>query len=265
MTAHLSQVILEASFFALGAGLIYGIFGGGSGLFLMPGFYFLLRHFHIDEHYQIQIAIATTTTCTVLLGIWPTLLQARHNHIDIKVFKGAFPGLFIGTALAVLLLNFIPSNLIKHLFGVVVITVAIWFWCYRQEKDKKVWRLSKSQNFFATLFIGWIWYLLGVAVFTVPFLHKCGLNMRRSVGTGTLISTTFSLVAAILFMISGYFTLGVNLHHIGFVNTTLLAFAVLPSIIGGVLGVKISMVLPHQHLKKIFAVLVFIIGSLMLL
>lgn len=265
MLEPLLHIILEASLFAFAAGLIYGVFGGGSGLFLMPGFYFLLRHFAIADHYQMQIAIATCAACSVLLGIIPTIMQARNHHILVDVFKRIFFGLFVGTTLAVISVNFIPSIILKHAFGVVVILVAIWFWFYRQELDKKVWRLSRLKNFAATTFMGLIWFLLGVAVLTVPFLHKCGIDMRKAVGTGTLTSTVFSLVAAILFMMSGCFTLGISVHHIGYVNTTLLGVAVVPSILGGLIGAKLSMHLPHQHLKKIYAVLVCIVGILMLI
>ena len=45
MLTSLPMLIIEGALFAVAAGLVYGIFGGGSGLFLMPGFYVLLRHF----------------------------------------------------------------------------------------------------------------------------------------------------------------------------------------------------------------------------
>jgi uncharacterized membrane protein YfcA len=260
----LLPIIFEASLFALAAGLVYGIFGGGSGLFLMPGFYFLLRHFPVVSDQEMQVAIATTAATSAILGIMPTIMQFKKNNVQFHIVKKVSLGILCGTLLAVILLSVIPSAVLKRLFGIIVIVVAIWFWCYRQDKDKKVWHLKAFKNFMFTSLIGLLWFLLGVAVFTVPYLHKCGIDMRKAVGTGTLISTLFSAVAAILLIFSGSLQVGMNIHHLGYVNTTLFIIAVIPSIIGAIVGAKISIHLPQQHLKKIYACLIFVIGIIML-
>lgn len=260
----LTLILIEAGLFSLAAGLVYGIFGGGSGLFLMPGFYFLLHHFPVAADQEMQIAVATCAATSAVLGILPSRMQIKKGNFDLTVLKQVAWGILFGTVLAVIALNFIPSSVLKRLFGVVVILVAVWFWFYRQDKDKKVWHLKALKNFIFTSLIGLLWFLLGVAVFTVPYLHKCGINMRRSVGSGTVISTLFSAVAAVLLMISGSFHIGFTLHHFGYVNMTLFLIAIIPSMIGAVLGAKVSMTLPQKHLKKVYACLIFIIGIIML-
>ena len=256
--------IFEASLFAFAAGMVYGIFGGGSGLFLMPGFYFLLRHFPSAGDSEMQVAVATCAATSAILGIMPSWMQWKQANIDFMIVKRVFWGILLGTILAVSVINIIPSHLLKHAFGFVVILVAAWFWFYNQEKDNKQWSFHSWTNHLMTTLIGLLWYLLGIAVFTVPYLHKCGVSMRRSVGTGTFLATLFSAIAAVLFMVSGSFRLGISLHHLGYVNTTLMLFAVLPSMIAAYLGAKISFLLPQRTLKKIFSVLVLVIGIIML-
>jgi uncharacterized membrane protein YfcA len=264
MLPHFGLVILEGGLFALAAGLVYGIFGGGSGLFLMPGFYFLLQHFPGDNGSEMQFAIATTAATSVVLGLYPCWLQFKKRCVDVDVIKKVFPGILTGTILAITLLNFLGSGFLKHLFGVAVILVAVWFLLYNQAKDKKVWQLVNIKNYCCTGVIGLLWFLLGIAVFTVPYLHKCGIDMRRAVGTGTIVSTIFSLIAALLLMLTGSYKFGFSIHHFGYVNTTLLLIAVIPSIIGGIIGAKISHLLPQQNLKRVYACLILVIGVLML-
>ena len=265
ITTSMTTLIIEAALFATAAGLVYGIFGGGSGLFLMPGFYLVLRHFPASQGHIMQTAVATTAATSAILGILPVYLQAKLKHIDYKVVKKCFPGILVGTIAAVLLLNVLPSALLKHLFGVVVIAVAIWMWNYNQAADKTCWRLHQGwHKSFMTSVIGLLWFLLGVAVFTVPYLQKCRVEMRTAVGSATLISTLFSAIAAILLMLSGMYHLSATHTHIGFVNLSLLAIAVIPSSIAGFVGAKISTKLPKHHLKKIYALLIAIIGVLML-
>ena len=80
-------ILLEGFLFAAAAGLVYGIFGSGSGLFLMPGFYFLLRRFPMSSGYQMQVAVATTILTSAVLGISPVLVQWKRQHIDFTLVK----------------------------------------------------------------------------------------------------------------------------------------------------------------------------------
>ena len=264
LATSLTTLVIEAILFAMAAGLVYGLFGGGSGLFLMPGFYLLLRHFSGSQIHPMQIAVATTAATTGALGIFPVYVQSKLKHIDYSIVKKCFMGILCGTVLAVLLLNVLPSALLKRLFGIIVIGVAIWMWGYVPANDHKSWSLAGAHKFVMTCVIGLLWFLLGIAVFTVPYLQKCRIDMRSAVGSATLISTIFSAVAALLLMCTGAIHLGVSHTHIGFVNLPLFAIAIIPSAVAAFVGAKISVKLPQKHLKKVYAVLIGVIGILML-
>lgn len=259
-----ASLIIFCIMVGLGAGLVYGIFGGGSGLIMMPGFYYVLHHFALAYNYKMQIAIATTAAVSALLGISATWVQWRNKYIDFFAFKKIAPGLLVGVLSAIVLLNIVPSTLLKRLFGVIVILVALWLGCYRQEQDQRVWSLSSFKNRILSTIIGILWFLLGIAVFTVPYLHKCGLDLRRAIGCATLTSSVFSLVAAILLMITGLFQVGLSWDYVGFVNLPLLAVSVVPSALAGYFGSKLSIKLPRSQLKYIYVALVGIVGFLML-
>lgn len=262
---HLYLIIFDCALLGVAAGLIYGIFGGGSGLILAPGFYYVLRHFDVSQGHRMQIAIATTAAVSVILGIFSTRVQARQKNMSLVHIKKMGLGLTLGCLAAVLLLNIIPSVFIKHLFGVVVIIVALWMWFYRSDLDRKHWPIDTFSHYLWSFLIGLLWFLFGVAVFTVPYLHKTGLDIRRSVGTATLTSTLFSALGSILFMLTGYFKIGASINHIGYVNLLLGACAVIPSAIFGHFGSVISYRLPQKILKKAYALLIVAVGVLMLI
>lgn len=257
-------LLFEGGLFAAAAGLVYGVFGGGSGLFLMPGFYLLLRHFPAAHAHSMQVAIATTAAVSALLGIAPSWVQLKEQHVDLQVLRRCSLGILCGTIAAVLLLNVLPSGLLKQMFGVVVLLVAIWLWCYRQERDTTQWGMYGIKHYVATFSIGLLWFLLGIAVFTVPYLQKCGVTIRRSVGTATIISALFSAIAALCLMLTGMWHVGVSSSHLGFINLPLCAIAIVPSSLAAFFGAKVSVKLPQKHLKKVYALLIFVIGLLML-
>ena len=258
------DIIMECIIIAFTAGLIFGIFGGGSGLIMMPGYYYLMRHFSLVATHQMQVAVGTTAITSSILGAFAAYQQYRSGHFDSTLLKRMAPGLLVGTALAVILLNIIPSHTLKKLFGIVVILVSIWLIIYNVDKDTKHWSLTSLWNHIRTTCMGVLWFLLGVAVFNVPYLHKCKVDMRRAVGSATFISATFSFIAGVLLMISGYFTVGFSHSHIGYVNTLLCLVSIIPSSIASIIGAKISVKLSKEKMKIIYSLLIFTVGSLML-
>ena len=258
------QIIVDIILVGAAAGAIYGVFGGGSGLIMMPGFYYLLRHMAIQPNIKMQVAVATCAAASAVLGISACQVQYAKGYVDFKVIKRVFPGILVGTVLAVSILNFLPSQILKPIFGVVVILVGVWMWRYHQEAGK-TWNLGAVTNFIMTGLIGLLWFSLGVAVFTVPFLFKTGVDLKKAVGTTTFVSTIFSAVAALLFMISGVYKMG--WHHgftLGYVNGTLLCVSVIPSAIAAFLGAKFSQRLPKAKIKVFYALLIIVVGLLML-
>src|SRR3990167_1591367 len=136
LNMDITAFLIDCIAISIGAGLIYGIFGGGSGLIMAPGYYYVLRHFDLSHHdSRMQIAVATTAAASAILGLASTRVQWKANNIDFTVVKKISLGIILGTITAVFLLNIISSTALKHLFGVVVILVAIWMWFYNQEKD----------------------------------------------------------------------------------------------------------------------------------
>lgn len=265
IVVNIPLLIIECVVLGLGAGLVYGVFGGGSGLILTPGFYYLLHHFALMQSHPMQMAIATTATASAFLGIFATRVQWRHRNIDLTVFKLIAPGVLVGTLLAVGLLNVIPSDYLKRLFGIVVIGVAVWLSFYRQERDTRTWSLSALYNRVLTSVIGFLWFLLGISVFIVPYLHKCGMELRRAIGCATLTSTVFSAVAGILLVVTGLFQVGTSGGHVGFVSVPLVLIVVIPSAITAHWGSRLSVKLPKRTLKIIYSGLLCGVGILMLL
>lgn len=258
-------LLIECIGIAFGAGLVYGIFGGGSGLIMAPGYYYLIQHFSLNPNYRMQMAIATTAAASAVVGLFSARVQWKKHNVDFSVIKKMIPGLAIGTFTAVLLLNVIPSDFLKHLFGVVVVLVSIWLWFYKQEKDLKQWSLNGFNNHIRTFLIGVLWFLLGIALFTVPYLHKASISIRRAIGAASFLGSIFSALAALLLMITGYPKLHASIMHVGYVNVLLFLISLIPSICAGIIGSKLSHYFPQHHLKTAYAILVCLVGIMMLI
>jgi uncharacterized protein len=258
------QIITECAAIAFTAGMIFGIFGGGSGLIMMPGYYYLMRHFHLVGSHQMQVAVGTTAFTSGILGAFAAYQQYRTGQLDTTILKKMIPGLLLGTVIAIVLLNIIPSHVLKKAFGFVVMIVAIWLVLYKVENDTKHWSLTTAWNNIRTTCIGLLWFLLGVAVLNVPYLHKCNIDMRKAVCNATVISASFSLLAGTMLMASGSLAVGVSHTHIGYVNVLLCLISIIPSSIAAIIGAKLGLKLPKEKLKICYSALIFTVGALML-
>lgn len=257
-------ILLECICIAFGAGLVFGVFGSGSGLIMMPGFYYVLRHFSLASSHTMQVAVATTAAASAILGLFSSYEQYKRGNVDFPAVKKMFPGLFLGTLMAAASLGFVPSAWLKDVFGVVVLMVSVWLITYRSELDNKRWSLQGLFHFIRTFVIALLWFLLGVAVFIVPYLHKCGLDIRRSVGCASFLASLFSATAAIMFMISGVWTLGFSHWQWGYVNGGIFLISLIPSSLASRWGSQVSVRINPNQLKKIYAILVFVVGLLMI-
>jgi uncharacterized membrane protein YfcA len=258
------HVIVECVIVAFGAGMVYGLFGGGSGLIMMPGYYYLMSHFVLVSSHEMQMAIGTTALTSGILGSVAAYHQYKSRHINFALVRKMSVGILVGMVLALILLNIVPSHMLKQVFGGVVILVAFWLLSYSMDRDLNTWSLDGIWNHVRSMIIGLLWFMLGVAVFNVPYLHKCKIQLREAVGTATFISAFFSFIAGILLMINGYFVVGVSRTHIGYVNILLCAVSIIPSSVASYIGAKISTSVPQHKMRIIYSMLIFIVGILML-
>ena len=257
-------ILLECVCVAFGAGLVFGVFGSGSGLIMMPGFYYVLRHFSLASGHTMQVAVATTAAASAILGLFSSREQYKRGNVDFPSIKRMFPGLFVGTLIATSSLGLVPSAWLKDVFGVVVLMVSVWLMTYRSELDNKRWSLQGCFHFFRSFLIAILWFMLGVAVFIVPYLHKCGVDIRRSVGCASFLASSFSAIAAIFFIALGAWTVGFSYWQWGYVNGGIFLISLIPSSFAARWGSQISVRINPNQLKKIYAILVFVVGLLMI-
>lgn len=259
-----NHVYIIIPLFSILAGMIVGIFGGGSGLILMPTYYFALKYFPLAQDLKMQMAIATTALSTSICAL-PSLYQhIIFKNVEIYLIKRLLPGMLIGTLLAVIFLNIIPSSYLKLLFGFFVITVSIWLFLYDKDSDSNKWSISSNKNFIISIIISFLWFSFGVAVFTVPYLIKCQVKLITAIGTATFISISMGFIISIMLIITGYYHIGLSLNHIGFVNITFLSLTIFPAILGSYLGTKICFHINPSYLKISYASLVLVVGLLMI-
>lgn len=102
----------------LAAGLINGLFGSGGGTIVVPSLVFLLGVNDYKAH-------ATAISIILPLSIISTIIYFTNDSIPFNVAIPVTLGGVIGSYIGAKLLNKIPINILRKIFGSVIIYTAI--------------------------------------------------------------------------------------------------------------------------------------------
>lgn len=100
------------------AGLINGLFGSGGGTIVVPALVFLLG---VEDHK----AHATAISIILPLSIISTIIYLTNDSIPFNIAIPVTIGGVLGSYLGARMLNKIPVNILRKIFGSVIIYTAI--------------------------------------------------------------------------------------------------------------------------------------------
>ncbi|MED7789683.1 sulfite exporter TauE/SafE family protein [Francisella sp. 19X1-34] len=246
------------------SGFISGVFGGGSGLINVPGFYLLLHYYYASNDHLMQVAIACAVSSGVLVGLLATIKQHRYKQICYNTLRWALISILLGGVFGVFLVTLIKSSNLKTIFSILLIIMAIWMW-RKTKTSLKIWQAPLVLKITSAFFAGVCTMLSGISVFFVPLLTKCGLDIRKAIGTSTIITFFISLVMTIFFIAFGLHAANLPPYCIGYLNLIIVFAGIIPSLIGVNIGVKVTASFSHKHLQIIYILMMFIIAIAMII
>ena len=109
---------IKLVFIGLVAGLINGLFGSGGGTIVVPALVFLMGVNDYKAH-------ATAISIILPLSIISTIVYFANDSIPFKIVIPVTIGGVFGSFIGAKLLNRIPINILRKIFGSVIIYTAI--------------------------------------------------------------------------------------------------------------------------------------------
>ncbi len=246
------------------ASLISALFGGGAGLITVPAVYWVLYHYTTYHNHLMQITITTGASVAIPLGIMSAIKHFKYGNVDKTVLTSLVFPLLFGAAIGAILVNLINSHVLKIYFGVMVLAIAIWVYRFSPERDK-LWQPGKLILKSTAAIVGMISITLGVSVFTVPFLMKLGLDIKKAIGTSSVLVFIYLLLGALTLIVLGFSVIGIGHEHFGYLNIPILLSSIVPAMAGSMLGAKLVYILPQCILRQFFVAMMIFVGIVMLI
>ncbi|WP_371133714.1 sulfite exporter TauE/SafE family protein [Vibrio japonicus] len=247
-------------------GIMAGLLGIGGGLIVVPALVLLLPMASVDPEISMQLALATSLASIIVTSGSSALNHFKLGNVDVFVVKWLMPGVVIGGFLGANVADWIPSQYLPKVFGVIVLLLAIQMLLSIKSKTERAMPGSGATMAIGTG-IGMVSSLAGIGggSLSVPFLSRHGIEMRRAVGSSSVCGCFIALSGMIGFILNGYQAEALPDYSIGYVYLPALVAITSTSMLTTRIGAKLATTMPTVRLKKIFALfLMFVAGTMLL-
>lgn len=257
------------AYLALGAvvGFFAGLLGIGGGLIMVPVLTFLFSAQHFPADRILHLALGTTMATIIFTSIFSLRTHHIHGAVNWQVVQYLTPGIVIGTLGGATLAGALPSQFLSIIFVLFIFFAATRMLLTAIPKPSRQLP-GKSGMFLIGNVIGAISSLvaIGGGLLTVPFLSACNVRLQQAIGTAAAVGFPIAVAGTI-----GYITNGIMQpqtlpqYSLGYVYLPAVGWVVLASVLTAPLGAKTTHVIQTDMLKKIFVVMLYLLGVKMLI
>ena len=255
------------AFLLLGAfvGFMAGLLGIGGGGIMVPTLtsIFLLQGVPVEK--VVHLALGTSMASIIATSL--ASMRAHHANGGVLwgVAKGMTPGIIAGTFLATFVAKYISSAHLAIFFAVFMGAVAVQMFLNKKPKPSR--ELAGTTGLLAAgSGIGAISALvsIGGGSLTVPFLTWQNVEIRKAIGTSAAIGLPISIAGTLGYLMNGWANSSPENYTFGFIYLPAVLLISAVSFFTAPIGARMVHRLPVPILKKIFAVLLVLLGLKML-
>ena len=255
------------AFLLLGAfvGFMAGLLGIGGGGIMVPTLtsIFLLQGVPVEK--VVHLALGTSMASIIATSL--ASMRAHHANGGVlwSVVRAVTPGIIVGTFLATFVAKYISSAHLAIFFAVFMGAVAVQMFLNKKPKPSR--ELAGTTGMLAAgSGIGAISALvsIGGGSLTVPFLTWQNVEIRKAIGTSAAIGLPISIAGTLGYVVNGWANSSPESYTFGFIYLPAVLLISATSFFTAPVGAKMAHRLPVGILKKIFAVLLVVLGLKML-
>ncbi|PCJ32832.1 MAG: permease [Gammaproteobacteria bacterium] len=243
-------------------GLLSGLLGLGGGLIVVPCLLTVFALMGYADTMLMHMAVATSLATITVTSLASIYTHAQLDNINWSIVKRLSPSLMVGSFIGAYCSLLVSSDGLQLGFAVYAIIIAIKI-NYPAPVSLSDRLLEQPTVSVAGGVIGSVSALIGIGggSLTVPYFLMAKQTMSRAVGTAAMCGLPISISAVLAFMLLEQNSdVELSLIHwpafLGIVST---------SIIFAVVGAKLTRVLPVSLLKKIFSVVLLVMGCYLLI
>lgn len=242
-------------------GFLAGLLGIGGGLIAVPALLSILPLVGFPHDFLPHVAIATSLAAIILTGLSSARSHQKRENIPWFLFKPMLPGFVIGALCSGFISEQISADALQQTFAIFVLLMAAKMaFPFKTESQRKL--PSFFVLLFAAIVVSIIAALMGIggSVLLVPFLTFFGLQMRYAIGFSAASGLLIAVFGSVGYVLAGWDVHGLPQFTLGYIYIPALLGIVSTSVLFAPLGAKAASTWRTDILKRLFALLLVIIG-----
>ncbi len=247
------------------AGLLAGLLGVGGGLIIVPVLLWLFRAEGMAPAVVVHLAVGTSLATIVVTSLSSSVAHHRRGAVRWPLAGWLSPGIVLGAWVGVGLADLLPALWLQRAFAGFAILIGLQM-AFGVDAGVRGTFPGKWGMTLAGGVIGIVSVMVGIGggSLTVPFLCRGGVPMRNAVATSSACGVPIALAGTMGFVIVGWGGAALPSGSMGFVYWPALLGIVPFSILFAPLGVKMAHSLPIGVLRRLFALLLVVVGGRLL-
>ncbi len=242
-------------------GVLAGLLGIGGGLVIVPAMVWLLPKVGVPQEHLMHMALATSMATICFTAISSAYAHHKRGSVSTHLLKLLVPAIAIGGLLGAYIADLINSIWLGRIFGTGAILMGLQMVIGKQPTAKGD-ELSAGNAAPSGVAMGAISSLLGIGggSLVVPYLlyHKEKLVM--AIGTAATCGLPLAFMATIGYVVLGWNTQGLPPYHLGYVFLPAVFAIAIGSVLSAPFGAYLAHKLPTKIIKRVFALLMVVIG-----
>lgn len=262
----MTWIILTYSAVGAVAGVLAGLLGIGGGLVIVPMLLFCLALQGISDQLIMHLALGTSMASIIFTAVSSFWAHHKRGAVNWIVVRRIVVGIFVGTFLGSCFAARLPSNFLKGFFIVFLYYVATQMLLNRKPAASR--ELPGNVGMFgAGNVIGAVSSLVGIGggTLSVPFMIWCNIPVHNAIGTSAAIGFPIAIAGTIGYIYNGLNIADLPNMSLGYVYFPALIGIVGVSVLTAPLGVRLAHSLPVNKLKRVFAGLLLLVATRMLI
>lgn len=253
---------------AIGAavGFFAGMLGIGGGAIMVPLLVMIFEAQGLPRAQILHLAVGTGMATILFTSVASVRAHAARGAIRWDIARNVTPGILAGGLVGSWIASFIPPLVFAALFTAVIYAAAT-----NLLVDRKPQASRQPPGFIGMSVFGFLvsalsaFAAIGGAFMSIPFMLWCNVPMLPAIGTAAVIGFPIALSGAIGFIVTGLREPSLPPYSVGFVYLPALGGIVVASMLTAPLGAAVAHRLPTRWLRRIFAVLFYVMATRMLL
>ncbi|MES9868763.1 MAG: sulfite exporter TauE/SafE family protein [Sedimenticola sp.] len=248
------------------AGLFAGLLGVGGGLIIVPALVWVFSSNGFSPDALMHLAVGTSLGTIVVTSISSISAHHKRGAVLWRQVMALSPGIVIGAWCGALVADSLPTLWLQRVFACFAIMVGLQM-AFRVKAEAHRQLPGRAGMGLAGWIIGLVSAVVGIGggSMTVPFLSWCSVNMRNAVATSAACGLPIAVAGAIGFVVAGWGAAGLPQWSSGYLFWPALLAVVSASVLFAPLGARLAHTLPVGTLKRVFSLLLLVIGLKMLI